>query len=347
MGMKFLKTSVVLSAFFLISGTATVAQVDPDKPTTQSVQDTGTATLSGFQANELPARLSTKIKFKDAADKVVVDCAAQKFDAAMEDAKSFAQMAKPKKAEIESLLAAASSLQTTNKPRAVALHLMAYQSLRVDSRTTANDSIASLFNIARVVASRKPTELERQFATGLLEQGLQTRRLAGSIQQSDAPFILLRARLEFSLKHWDNAIKEYEFWLGMYAAKGQDPPANDLPDALGELGIAYTSLKNLPKAEEYFTRACAAANALNGTTVTPLSQYDVEDFLIFNLLNQNRLDHAKELAQQHLKFKETTLGLRSPQLAEELNRYADLFEQAGETSFSFSLRARAGRVVSP
>jgi len=311
----------------------------------QSTQAATTGSNTGFQPNELPERLGAKPKLKDPADQVVIDCTGKKFDAAMEAAKNFAQVARPKREEIALMVSAADALESTNKDKSVALHLMAYQSLKIGAKATADETIAALFKIAQVVASNKADDLERQFATGLLEQGLQTRRIAGGIRQGDAPFVLLHAQLEFRLKHWDNSIKEYIFWLGMYTSKGQNPPPNELPDALGEVGIAFTNLKNIPKAEDYFTRACAACNAFNETTVTPVNNYDVEDFLIFNLLTQNKLDHAKELAQQHLTYKEKTLGLRSPQLANELNRYADLFEQAGETAFSFSLRARAGRVV--
>lgn len=345
--MKFLKASVVLFAILLISDPAVVAQVNPDALKAQSSPSVTTGLNTGFQQAELPDRFTSKPKFKDAADQVLLDCSSKKFDAAMESAKNFAQLAKPKREEISSMQSAAYGLASTNKEKSAALYLMAYQSMKSGARATADETIGALFKIASVINSKNASDAERQFATGLVAQGLQTRRLSGGIQQSDAPYVLLHAQLEFRLKHWENSIKEYEFWLGMYAAKGQNPPPNDLPDALGEVGIAFTNLKNSKKAEEYFTRACAACNALNETTVTPENSYDVEDFLIFNLLTQNKLDHAKELAQHHLKFKENTLGLRSPQLADELNRYADLFEQAGETSFSYSLRARAGRVVSP
>lgn len=345
--MKFLKASVVLFAILLISDPAVIAQVNSEVLKSESTKSTATGLNTGFQQGELPERLTGKSKLKDAAEQVLADCVEKKFDAAMESAKNFAQVARPKREEISTMLSTADSLESTNKEKSLALHLMAYQSFKAGTRASADETVIALFNIAAVANSKNPTDSERQFATGVVEQGLQTRRLAGGIRQSDAPFVLLHAQLEFRLKHWDNAIKEYVFWLGMYSAKGQNPPANELPDALGEVGIAYTNLKNIPKAEEYFSRACKACNAFNETTVTPINQYDVEDFLIFNLLTQNKLDHAKELAQHHLKFKENTLGLRSPQLADELNRYADLFEQAGETSFSYSLRARAGRVVNP
>jgi tetratricopeptide (TPR) repeat protein len=342
--MKVFTLVSLLCSLLVFSNSAVIAQENAETVSASA------PTIDGnidFRSNELPARLFSKPSFKESADKILADCLSKEFDIAMAEAQAFAQQAKPKKDEIALITATAESLESSNLAKSVALHMMAYQGLKIGGKATADDAVSRIFKITSVITSVKTTDAERRFATGLVEQGLQTRRIAGGIKQSDAPYVLLHARLEFSLKRWDSAIKEYEYWLGMYTSKGQEPPANELPDALGELGIAYNSLKNLTKAEEYFTRACAAANAFNETTVTPVNQYDVEDFLIFNLLTQHKLDHAKELAQDHLKFKEKTLGLRSPQLAVELNRYADLFEQAGETSFSFSLRARAGRVVSP
>jgi len=265
--MKFLKASLVLSAILLISDRAVLSQVNIGFGKNKTIAQAQTLSNGGFQAEELPARLNEKPKFKDAADKVLIDCNERKFDYAMENAKLFVSLAKPKKDEIEMLTNKADALASTSREKAVALHMMAFQALKLGGRATADEAVARQFKIASVITSTKTNDSEREFATNLVEQGLRTRRIAGGIQQSDAPFVLLHGRLEFSLKRWDSAIKEYEYWLGMYSSKGQNPPANELPDALGELGIANTSLKNVTKAEEYFTRACAAANAFNGKSV--------------------------------------------------------------------------------
>lgn len=304
---------------------------------------------TNFENNELPKRLSEKVKFKELADKTLSDWCGKRYDQSMESAGALAKSARPKREEIAGITTMAESmLQSGDSDKAGALHVIAYQALKVGGKATVEDAIQRTFRIASIIsASKTTTDADRAFASSLLQQALQTRRIAGGLLDSDAPLLLLHARLEFSLKRWGSSQKDYEFWLGMYESKGRNPPASDLPDALGELGISNMNQKNLPRAEEYFRRACEAASALNGTTVTPINGYDVEDFLIFNLLTQNKLDAARELAQEHLKYKEKTLGFRSPQLAEELNRYADLFEQAGETAYSFSLRARAGKVISP
>jgi len=300
-----------------------------------------------FSPSELQERF-LKPKYKDLADKVLVDCANRKFEQAMTDGMAFAKAAKPKRIEIDQFTSVANErVNSGNRDVAVALLVLAYQSIKVSGKMTADESIWRIYQLLSIVGSVKTTESDRVFSNDLIVQALQTRKIAGGLLDADAPAVLLHARLEFSLKHWDASIKEYEFWIGMYDSKGKKPPANDLPDALAELGIAYTNLKNLTKAESYFKRACEASMALSNTTVTQVNQYDVEDFLIFNYLSQGKLDLAKERAQQHLTFKEKMLGYRSPKLAEELNRYADLFEQAGDNTYSFSLRSRAGRVTAP
>lgn len=322
-----------------------------------------------FGDHELPKRLSEKPKFREFADSVLNNWSKKKYAAAFEDAKNLAQSAKPKRDEVEQMTVLAESLlknagsigpnprETADggvdnsdetgvrlRNKSGALQLIAYQSVNAGGRATADDAIGRLTKLVAVLTSSKPTEEDRAFAANLAGQALRTRKIAGGILDSDAPLVRVYAHLEFSLKHWETAIKEYEYWIGIFESKGKNPPADEFPEVLAELGIAYNSLKKLPKAESLFARACDATMKLNGTHVTPQNQYDVADFLIFNLLNQGKLDEAKERAQQHLKFKEATLGLNSPKLAEELNRYADLFEQAGETAFSFSLRTRAGRV---
>jgi choline monooxygenase len=300
----------------------------------------------GFSHDDLPKRLSSKPKFKELADQMLADWTAKNYSQAVQTGKSLVQSAKPKREEINQLTTVGDAqLAAGDSNKAAVLQLIAYQAVMAAGKATTDDAITRLHRIVSILISGKTTDADRIFAADLSGQALQTRRLAGGILDSDAPLLLTHARLEFSLKRWESCIREYEFWIGIFESKGKNPPADELPDALGELGIAYTSLKNISKAETYFLRACDACTKLNGTTVTPLNQYDVEDFLIFNLLAQNKIDQAKDRAQIHLKFKESTLGFNNPKLAEELNRYADLFEQVGETSFSFSLRTRASRVT--
>ena len=303
-------------------------------------------TPSSFSDDDLPKRVVSKPKYREQADKVLLDWSRKNYSSASENAKSLAQTVKFKRDEIEQMANLADSkLAGGENAEAGALQLIAYHAAKAGGRATADDSIVRLNRIITTIMSEKTTEADRIFADDLAKQALLTRKLASEIVDADAPLVLNFARLEFSLKRYESAIKEYEYWIGIFESKGKNAPANELPDALAEMGIAYTSLKNIPKAEAIFTRACDVTMKLNGTTVTPINQYDVEDFLIFNLLAQNKLDQAKDKAQEHLKFKEKTLGLNNPKLADELNRYADLFEQAGETSFSFSLRTRAGRVT--
>lgn len=325
--------------------------------------------IVAFGDHELPKRLSEKPKFRELADSVLNNWSKKKYDAALEDAKKLAQSAKPKRDEVAQMTVLADSVLKNagkngpnpsetadggmansdetgvhSRNKSGALQLIAYQSVNAGGRATVDDAIARLAKLVSVLTSSKTSEEDRAFAANLAGQALRTRKIAGGILDSDAPLVRVYAHLEFSLKHWETAIKEYEYWIGIFESKGKNPPADELPEVLAELGIAYNSLKKLPKAESLFARACDATMKLNGSNITPQNRYDVADFLIFNLLNQGKLDEAKERAQQHLKFKEASLGLNSPKLVEELNRYADLFEQAGETSFSFSLRTRAGRV---
>lgn len=304
------------------------------------------ASPARFSDDDLPKRVSLKPKYREQADKVLSYWSNKEYSSASETAKSLAQSVKFKRDEIEAMGNLADSKLTSGKnDLAGALQLIAYQGSKTGGRATAEDAILRLNRIVSTIVSEKTTEADRIFADDLAKQALLTRKLATEITVSDAPLVLNFARLEFSLKRYESAIKEYEYWIGIFESKGKNAPADELPDALAEMGIAYTGLKNIPKAEAIFTRACDVTTKLNGTTVTPINQYDVEDFLIFNLLAQHKLDQAKDKAQEHLKFKEKTLGLNNPKLADELNRYADLFEQEGETSFSFSLRTRAGRVT--
>lgn len=338
---------LVFALFICSHGAALAEELLPGAESSlpSSILIAASEDAKGFSEGDFPKRVWAKPKYRELADKVLLDWTNKRYSAATETAKSLAQNVKFKRDEIEQLSAIADAKLAGGKSsEAGSLELIAYQGAKVGGRVTADEAIVRLNRIASTIMSEKTTETDRLFADDLVGQALQTRKLASEILDSDAPLVLRYARLEFSLKRYASAIKEYEYWIGIFESKGKTAPDDQLSDALAELGIAYTSLKNFPKAEAMFRRACDVTQKLNGTTVTPVNQYDVEDFLIFNLLTQSKLDMAKEKAQDHLKFKEKTLGFNNPKLADELNRYADLFEQAGETSFSFSLRTRAGRV---
>ncbi len=319
-----------------------------EDPNVREPAPSRTSSTSGFQDDELPLRIVKKPVIKQMADQALVLWAQKKYGSAVESARSFATAARLKKEEIAQITTLAESrLASKDLKKAAVLHFIALSALKTGNKAVANDLIARTYRIATILTSGQPTETERAFAATLIEEGMQARKIGGGVPDEDAPIVLLYSRLQFSLKQWQRAIKEYEYWIAIFESRGKSPPEKDLPDALAEIGMACTNLKVFDKAESYFRRASEASVTVNGTTVTPINQYDVEDFLIFNLLTQGKVEEARDLAHEHLKFKEKTLGLRSPELAAELNRYADLFEQAGETAFSFSLRARAGRVVNP
>ncbi len=317
-------------------------------PQPREVKTSPIESQSGFRDDELPARIVKKPSIKQMADQALVLWGQKKYGSAVENCRSFATAARLKKEEIAQITDLAENLNaSSNFKKAAVLHFIALSAQKYSNKAVANDIIGRTYRIATILTVDHPAEAERAFAASLIEEGMQARKIGGGVPDADAPIVLLYSRLQFSLKQWQSAIKEYEYWLAIFESRGKSPPEKDLPDALAEVGMAYTSLKIFNKAESSFRRACETSVAVNGTTITPINQYDVEDFLIYNLLTQTKLEEARELAHEHLKFKEKTLGLRSPELAKELNRYADLFEQAGETAFSFSLRARAGRVVNP
>ncbi len=308
----------------------------------QSGQDSDPKAI--FQASELPKRLAKKPEVCQSINQALRSWREKQYDAAVNTCRSLNQSIKLNKDDLNQLsVLAQSKLNSGAVDQSVILYLVSFESMR--TRANADDVIAMAYKLALLLGSPQSDQGQRALAAGMLEHAFQIRKLNGGIKDSDAPYVLEYARLEFALHQWQAAETQYKLWIAMFENKGKSPPAQDLPDALAELATALNHQKRLVDSEEYFKRAVQATRALNGSTITPINHYDVEEFYIYALVGQHKIALARELTIEHLKARERELGGSSPELAKILTNYADMFEEIGEVGFAFSLRNRAAKVA--
>lgn len=337
--MRIFRSTIILIFLLCLSGTICGAAWSQDSPQISQPQS--------FQDSELPRRFTKKLEGRRSADLALADWIERKYDSCIANCKQVNQIMKLKGEELNQLQATAQTkMNEGDNAKAIVLNLIAYEAIRSTGRATADEVIPMAYKLAIQLGATGSDDGQRAIASSMLASALQIRTIAGGIRDSDAPYVLEYARLEFMLRRWENVEKQYLYWLSMYENKGRNPPAQDLPDALAQLAISYNHRKNVAKSEEYFSRAVQAAQAYDGSTITPINHYDVEEFYIYALVGQHKLALAHDLTVEHLKERERKLGLNSPELAKVLTNYANMFEEAGEVGFAFSLRSRAGKIGS-
>ncbi len=240
---------------------------------------------------------------------------------------------------------ARSMVQNGQRAKGVIMYLIGYEGCYQTGALTADDTSKALFAIANLCNRRDSTTAEIKFADKFYEQAIQIRGMSGGLEVSDAANVLSYARAEIALRKWESAKSLLEKWRALFTVLGKDPPNNQLPDALAQLGLCCNAEKKFNQAEDYFRQAVDAARNSGGGTITQLGHIDVSVLLIYALIDQMKMAEARNLARDYLSEREKQVGVNSEEIGRLLNELADKFDRAGQLAFAAELKRRSKLLV--
>ena len=249
----------------------------------------------------------------------------------------------PKKAWEPLSTQARSFIESNQVGKGATIYMIGYEASSKAGGISTQATIDLLYTIAALLNRGNSNEDESKMSAELYERARSLRDINGDLEPRDAPYMLQYADVLIDLKRWTEAEGILKAWREIFNSLGKSPPEKELPDALVQLGRCSLERCDFPKAEEYFRDALYANRKEARPSITPLAHVDIGMYLIFSLIDQNKMTQARQYTKEHLSERELAEGIGSPDLSVTYRALAEKYDKAGQISLADQLRARANQ----